>query len=224
MRWYEGARRDLPWRRTRDPYRIWISEIMLQQTRVAAVVPYYEKFLREFPNAAALARADQDRVLALWSGLGYYSRARNLHSAARQIAAGGEFPREYESIRALPGVGDYTAAAISSIAFGSPHTAIDGNVRRVVARLAGQDEIGDLPHQLLDRRDPGRWNQAMMELGATLCLPRKTSRPDIRRTWARAAGSSNCPRDARNPHRCDCRGLCYSRGVAKKFCSRREPA
>jgi A/G-specific adenine glycosylase len=170
--WYESARRDLPWRRTRDPYAIWISEIMLQQTRVAAVIPYYEKFLRAFPNAAALARAPEERVLAMWAGLGYYSRARNLQKAARQIVEAGEFPRDYDSIRALSGVGDYTAAAISSIAFHLPRAAIDGNVRRVLARLAGSNEPGDLARRLLDRADPGRWNQAMMELGATVCLPR----------------------------------------------------
>ena len=145
---------------------------MLQQTRVAAVIPYYEKFLRAFPDAAALAGAKEDRVLTLWSGLGYYSRARNLQKAARQIVELGEFPREYESIRELAGVGDYTAAAIASIAFGLPRAAIDGNVRRVTARLAGCDETGDFAHRLLDRSDPGRWNQAMMELGATICLPR----------------------------------------------------
>lgn len=171
-RWYESAKRDLPWRRTSDPYAIWISEIMLQQTRVAAVIPYYEKFLREFPDAAALARAPEDRVLTLWAGLGYYSRARNLQKAARQIAGAGEFPRDHASIRELAGVGDYTAAAIASIAFDLPHAAIDGNVRRVAARLAGSHDAADLPHRLLDRADPGRWNQAMMELGATICLPR----------------------------------------------------
>jgi len=145
---------------------------MLQQTRVAAVIPYYEKFLRELPDAAALARAPEDRVLTLWAGLGYYSRARNLQKAARQIAAAGAFPRDYESIRELAGVGDYTAAAVASIAFDLPHAAIDGNVRRVSARLAGSDDAADLPHRLLDRAHPGRWNQAMMELGATICLPR----------------------------------------------------
>jgi A/G-specific adenine glycosylase len=171
-RWYESVRRDLPWRRVRDPYAIWISEVMLQQTRVAAVIPYYEKFLRAFPDAAALAAAPEDRVLALWSGLGYYSRARNLQHAARQIVATGEFPRAYQSIRELAGVGDYTAAAISSIAFGLPHAAIDGNVRRVISRLLSRDQTGDAADRLLDRDDPGRWNQAMMELGATICLPR----------------------------------------------------
>src|SRR5579875_961027 len=143
-----------------------------QQTRAAAVIPYYERFLRAFPNAAALARAPQEQVLAMWAGLGYYSRARNLQKAARQIVESGEFPRDYDSIRALPGVGDYTAAAIASIAFHQPCAAIDGNVRRVAARLAGSNEAGDLPPRLLDRADPGRWNQAMMELGATVCLPR----------------------------------------------------
>lgn len=172
LAWYGSARRDLPWRRTSDPYAIWISEVMLQQTRAAAVIPYYERFLRAFPNAAALARAPQEQVLAMWAGLGYYSRARNLQKAARQIVESGEFPRDYDSIRALPGVGDYTAAAIASIAFHQPCAAIDGNVRRVAARLAGSNEAGDLPPRLLDRADPGRWNQAMMELGATVCLPR----------------------------------------------------
>ncbi len=130
--WYQRVKRDLPWRRTRDPYAIWISEIMLQQTRVAAVIPYYERFLRAFPDAAALAAAEEVQVLALWSGLGYYSRARNLQKAARAIR---EFPMDYESIRELAGVGDYTAAAVASIAFGLPHAAIDGNVKRVIVRL-----------------------------------------------------------------------------------------
>lgn len=171
IRWYERVRRDLPWRRTRDPYAIWISEIMLQQTRVAAVIPYYENFLAAFPDAAALACAPEEQVLAMWAGLGYYSRARNLQKAARTMDGG--FPANYESIRDLAGVGEYTAAAISSIAFGLPHAAVDGNVRRVIARLTGSD-AGIQPHadSLLDRSDPGRWNQAVMELGATVCLPR----------------------------------------------------
>jgi A/G-specific adenine glycosylase len=171
IRWYESVQRDLPWRRTRDPYAIWISEIMLQQTRVAVVVPYYEKFLAAFPDAAALASAPEESVLAMWAGLGYYSRARNLQKAASQIT--GQFPSDYESIRDLPGIGDYTSAAISSIAFGLPHAAVDGNVRRVIARLTGTDaEIQSQADGLLDRGDPGRWNQAVMELGATICLPR----------------------------------------------------
>ena len=172
-RWYDRAKRDLPWRRTRDPYAIWISEIMLQQTRAASVIPYYERFLASFPNAAALAEAPEARVLARWSGLGYYSRARNLQKAARLISIG-EFPRDYASFRALPGVGDYTAAAIASIAFGLPHASVDGNVRRVIVRLWNDDDadVNQQADRLLDRRDPGRWNQALMELGATVCLPR----------------------------------------------------
>lgn len=172
-RWYESAKRDLPWRRTRDPYAIWISEIMLQQTRVAAVIPYYERFLIAFPNAAALARASETQVLAMWSGLGYYSRARNLQKAAKQIAAS-DFPADHASIHELAGVGDYTAAAVASIAFGLPHAAVDGNVRRVIVRLLNDDaaDVQKQANALLDRRDPGRWNQALMELGATICLPR----------------------------------------------------
>jgi A/G-specific adenine glycosylase len=148
---------------------------MLQQTRVAAVIPYYERFLRRFPRVEDLARAPEAEVLSLWAGLGYYSRARNLQKAARQIVGLGRFPREHASIRELAGVGDYTAAAVASIAFGLPHAAVDGNVRRVVMRLAGDPsaDIGSLAGELLSRRDPGRWNQAMMELGATVCLPRE---------------------------------------------------
>jgi A/G-specific adenine glycosylase len=178
--WYVSNARDLPWRRTRDPYAIWISEIMLQQTRVAAVIPYYEKFLSAYPNAAALAAAPEEQVLTMWAGLGYYSRARNLQRAARLIAAAGGFPQTYESIRELPGIGDYTAAAVSSIAFGLPHAAVDGNVRRVIVRLLN-DDAADAPktaNLLLDRRDPGRWNQAMMELGATVCTPRDPRCPE----------------------------------------------
>jgi A/G-specific adenine glycosylase len=173
-RWYHRNRRDLPWRRTRDPYAIWISEIMLQQTRVAAVIPYFQRFMSEFPNATALAAAPEDRVLAMWSGLGYYSRARNMLKTAGRVAQNIVFPRDFESIRALPGIGDYTAAAIASIAFGFPHAAVDGNVRRVIVRLLNDDEADVQEHAtwLLDRRDPGSWNQAVMELGATVCTPR----------------------------------------------------
>ena len=135
-RWYEGAKRDLPWRRTRDPYAIWISDIMLQQTRVAAVIPYYERFLARFPRVEDLASAREDDVLSLWAGLGYYSRARNMQKAAREVSAQGTFPRDYLSLRALAGIGDYTASAIASIAFDLSHAVVDGNVRRVVMRLA----------------------------------------------------------------------------------------
>jgi A/G-specific adenine glycosylase len=172
--WYGRNARDLPWRATRDPYRIWISEIMLQQTRVAAVIPYYTKFLVRFPNVASLARASEPNLLSAWSGLGYYARARNLQRAAQQIAASGTFPREYESLRRLPGVGEYTAAAIASIAFGLPYAVVDGNVRRVLSRLVcGVVEPATLAEELLDRERPGDFNQALMELGATLCLPRE---------------------------------------------------
>src|ERR1700690_4253511 len=133
--WYRKHKRDLPWRHTSDPYRIWISEIMLQQTRVAAVIPYYERFLALFPDALALGSAPEQELLAAWAGLGYYSRARNLQKAARAILEFPSFPRDYAALRALPGVGDYTAAAVASIAFGMPHAVLDGNVMRVLARL-----------------------------------------------------------------------------------------
>jgi A/G-specific adenine glycosylase len=172
--WYGCNARELPWRATRDPYRIWISEIMLQQTRVAAVIPYYTKFLDRFPDVESLARASEEDLLAAWSGLGYYARARNLQRAARQIVAQGSFPREHESLRRLPGVGEYTAAAVASIAFGLPYAVVDGNVRRVLSRLAcGAVEPAGLAADLLDRERPGEFNQALMELGATLCLPRE---------------------------------------------------
>jgi A/G-specific adenine glycosylase len=181
--WFQEARRDLPWRRTRDPWAILISEVMLQQTRVAAVIPYYERFLDRFPDPAALAAAPEAELLALWAGLGYYSRARNLQAAARQITQSGSFPDTYAAIRELKGVGSYTAAAVASIAFGLPHAVLDGNVLRVAARLTG--DSGDIRHpatrrrlqlaadEWLDRGDPGTHNQALMELGATVCLPRQ---------------------------------------------------
>jgi A/G-specific adenine glycosylase len=184
LAWFRQFQRDLPWRRTKDPYRIWISEIMLQQTRVAAVIPYYERFLARFPDVRALAGAPQEDVLRLWSGLGYYSRARNLQKAAQQIVAlhGGEFPMEEKAAMALSGIGPYTGAAILSIAFGAKHAVLDGNVARVLARLGAIR--GDLresrrwqslqsnAQELLDPKAPGDWNQAMMELGAIVCTPR----------------------------------------------------
>jgi len=181
-RWYQHACRDLPWRASRDPYRIWISEVMLQQTRVSAVLPYYRRFLERFPNVQALAGASEEEVLASWAGLGYYSRARNLRLAANQIVALGGFPRDCDSIRQLAGVGEYTAAAVASIAFGEPRAVLDGNVTRVLARLtadpglvtsaATRGRLRVLAGRLLDRRQPGRHNQALMELGATVCLPK----------------------------------------------------
>lgn len=180
--WYQQAHRKLPWRETRDPYTILVSEVMLQQTRVATALPYYERFLRRFPTIAALAEAPEQDVLAHWAGLGYYYRARNLQEAARRIVADGAFPSTYDNIRALPGVGDYTAAAVASISFGLPHAVVDGNVLRVISRLA--NDAGDiaatatkkrfqrLANDLLDHADPATHNQAVMEHGATLCTPR----------------------------------------------------
>jgi A/G-specific adenine glycosylase len=174
LTWYGDNRRDLPWRRTCDPYHIWVSEIMLQQTRVAAVVVRYAEFLRRFPSVQKLASARESSVLAQWSGLGYYRRARNLHAAAKIVARAGNFPQNSESWRALPGIGPYTAAAIASIAFNQPVAVLDGNVERVLRRLLGgahsTDRLWNSAQQLLDRNRPGDFNQAMMELGATVCM------------------------------------------------------
>ncbi len=184
LKWFAARKRDLPWRRTRDPYRIWLSEIMLQQTRVAAVIPHYERFLQAFPDVRVLARAPEDRVLAHWAGLGYYSRARNLQRAAKEITSRheGVFPQEYAAALALPGIGRYTAAAVLSIAFDAPHAVLDGNVARVLARVGaisgdvrapGKWRALELRAQdLLATKHPGDWNQAMMELGATVCTPK----------------------------------------------------
>jgi len=176
LRWYDENRRDLPWRRARDPYRIWVSEIMLQQTRVAAVLPRYEKFLQRFPSVEKLASARVSSVLAEWSGLGYYRRARNLHAAAKVIARkfSGAFPESSNQLRELPGIGRYTAAAIASIAFEEPVAVLDGNVERVLRRLllcATAAESWNAAQELLDCQRPGDFNQAVMELGATICLP-----------------------------------------------------
>ena len=183
LNWYRKNQRDLPWRRTRDPYRIWISEIMLQQTRVAAVIPYYHRFLDRFPDLPTLASAEEHDLLAAWAGLGYYSRARNVQKAANKILELGGFPCDYSTIRSLPGVGDYTAAAIASIAFNLPHAVLDGNVARVLSRLTGESGNVDstvvrtrlraVADSLIDPRHPGEFNQGLMELGATVCLPKQ---------------------------------------------------
>jgi A/G-specific adenine glycosylase len=172
LAWYRKNRRDLPWRRTKDPYAIWVSEIMLQQTRVKAAIPYYERFLARFPDVHALARARIDDVLAVWSGLGYYGRARHLHEAAHRVAKDG-FPRTEAQWRELPGIGPYAAAAISSIAFSERAAAVDGNVVRVLSRFhATHGPVRELADAWLPPRAPGDHNQAVMELGATLCTPR----------------------------------------------------
>jgi A/G-specific adenine glycosylase len=182
LAWFDRNRRALPWRRTSDPYSVWLSEVMLQQTRVEVVLPYYTRFLDRFPTVEALAAAPVDEVLALWSGLGYYRRARQLHRAAGEVAARGGFPRTVEGLLELPGIGAYTAAAVASIAFGVATPVLDGNVERVVARLLALG--GDLrtaaarrlllaaAAALLEPDRPGDSNQALMELGATLCSPR----------------------------------------------------
>ena len=181
--WYGRNRRDLPWRRSRDPYRVWVSEVMLQQTTVRTVLPYYGSFLERFPDLGSLAAASEDAVLSAWSGLGYYHRARNLQRGARHVAErhAGRFPRSLEAALAIPGVGLYTASAVLSICFGEPLPVVDGNVRRVLARLQalrGPEWRRDgafylRAEELLDRASPGDWNQALMELGATVCTPRK---------------------------------------------------
>ncbi|MDH4037764.1 MAG: A/G-specific adenine glycosylase [Candidatus Krumholzibacteria bacterium] len=183
LAWYRRSRRDLPWRRTRDAYHIWVSEVMLQQTQVATVVPFYERFVARFPDVASLARAPLDDVLKQWEGLGYYARARNLHAAAREVVNrfGGSVPGDADAFRTLPGVGEYIGAAVPSIAFGVPTVVVDGNVKRVIARLfataesvdrpAGAREIRRRADSLLDHAHPGDFNQALMELGATVCRP-----------------------------------------------------
>ena len=175
LRWYGRTHRDLPWRRTRDPYAIWIAETMLQQTQVTTVVPYYERFLNAFPTIEALDRAPLRKVLALWSGLGYYRRAENLKKSARQLTRNhdGRVPQAYDALRALPGVGDYTAGALLSIAFGKSYPAIDGNARRVLGRIFALDterKIRDIAARLVPTSKPGYFNQGLMELGATICV------------------------------------------------------
>lgn len=183
IRWYEQNKRDLPWRDTKDPYFIWLSEIILQQTRVVQGYDYYIRFTETFPNVASLANAHEDEVLKLWQGLGYYSRARNLHTAAKMVVSDyqGVFPSVYKDILSLKGVGEYTAAAIGSFAFELPHAVVDGNVFRVLSRLFGVDTpidttqgkklFTDLANELLDQKCPGEHNQAIMEFGALQCVP-----------------------------------------------------
>lgn len=181
---YREFGRDLPWRKSRNPYDIWVSEVILQQTKVAQGTEYFMTFLRYFPDIETLAKASESEVLKVWQGLGYYSRALNMHKAAKTIVneLNREFPTTYEGIRQLSGVGDYTAAAISSIAYGLPHAAVDGNVKRVISRIYGIQEpiqqpatvkaITEISNRVIVNYDPGEFNQAMMELGATICLPR----------------------------------------------------
>ena len=186
MAWYGAGHRNLPWRATDDPYAIWVSEIMLQQTRASVAADHYRAFIERFPTLSSLADAADQEVLARWSGLGYYNRARMLHKAARFVmsALDGVLPRTAAELRTLPGIGSYTAAAIASIAHGEAVGVVDGNVERVIARLVGIDLTGKgaarrqveaVANQLVDPRQPGEFNQAMMELGATICLPRKPS-------------------------------------------------
>jgi len=177
LRWFARAARDLPWRRLRTPWRTWVSELMLQQTTVATVVPRFEEFVRRFPDVASLAAATEREVVEAWAGLGYYARARNLHRAARAIVErhGGAIPRTLDTIRTLPGIGAYTAGAILSLSWGVPVPCVDGNVRRVLARIDGRDrgarDLEKRAESLVPPDRPGEWNEALMELGATVCRP-----------------------------------------------------
>jgi A/G-specific adenine glycosylase len=222
LAWYAACRRDLPWRKTRDPYAIWISEIMLQQTRVETVVPYWERFLSRFPTVKRLAEADEGDVLASWSGLGYYRRARLLHAGARAVAAQGAVPKTRDALLDVPGIGPYTAGAIASIAFGEAVGLVDGNVARVLARLfaidddmrkpAGLRRAQALADAIVAKRDPGAWNQALMELGATVCKPQAPSCetcPAQNLCRARAEGRERelpvlAPKAAPRPRRVQC--------------------
>ncbi len=196
LHWWDTGRRDLPWRRTKDPYAVWVSEIMLQQTRIDTVIPYYHRFLNRLPTVEALAKAKIDTVLKLWEGLGYYSRARNLHKAARLIVRqyAGRFPRDVKELQKLPGIGRYTAGAVASIAFGRPAPLVDGNVIRVLSRIyciredptrsAVTKRIWQLAEELVCHKRPGDLNQSMMELGALICKPLS---PDCRRCPVRTS-------------------------------------
>lgn len=208
LRWFETAKRDTPWRRMRDPYRIWLIEVMLQQTRVETGTPYYEKFVRRFPTLRALAEASVDDVLGLWAGLGYYSRARNMHAAARMMVErhGGRVPQTVDELTALPGVGRYIAGAVASIAYGVRAPVVDGNVMRVLCRLEAiranpkeasvQRRLWALAGELVPEKRPGQFNEALMELGSILCTPKAPA----------------CPK-------CPVRGLCEARrlGIAEKL-------
>jgi A/G-specific adenine glycosylase len=206
--WYRKNQRELPWRQTADSYYIWVSEVMLQQTQVNTVLPYYRKFLNHFPNVKRLAKADLQSVLKIWEGMGYYARARNLHRAARMIVTefSAKIPANWEDIKKLPGVGDYIAAAVLSIAFNQPYAVIDGNVKRVLARLfhieapvnksSAFKTFNDAATKLLDNKNPGAFNQAIMELGAIVCKPKK-------------------PECGRCPLQTEC--LVYRSGMVEKF-------
>jgi len=182
-RWYKVSKRDLPWRKTSDAYRIWLSEIMLQQTTVAAVIPYYERFLNQFPTVHELAAAPESQVLKLWEGLGYYSRARNIHKTAKLISQkySGDFPQQAEELQKLPGIGRYTAGAISSFAFNRPAPIVEANTQRLYARLlayedtlqatSAQKQLWNFAEEIVAQRDPGEFNQALMELGSQICKP-----------------------------------------------------
>ncbi|MBW2413186.1 MAG: A/G-specific adenine glycosylase [Deltaproteobacteria bacterium] len=228
LAWYRRERRDLPWRRTDDPYRIWLSETMLQQTRVDTVIPYYERFLERFPSVDALACADEQDVLKEWAGLGYYARARNLKRAAEQIVRdhGSRVPSEASALEGLPGVGRYTSGAVRSIAFGEHAPIVDGNVKRVLARLTAEAELGDAENWDLaealvppsrPRGRPDQFNQALMELGATVCTPRSPRCTDCPvRSLCRAAerGTPEAfPRPARraSPREVEALGAIVSR-------------
>ncbi|MFQ5946291.1 MAG: A/G-specific adenine glycosylase, partial [Anaerolineae bacterium] len=219
LAWYENHQRPLPWRDGSDPYAIWVAEVMLQQTQARTVVPYYTKFIRRFPTAESLAAASLDEVLKAWEGMGYYARARNLHDAARRVVErhGGRVPDTLATLRELPGIGRYTAGAIVSIAYGIPAPALDANARRVLSRVylvdgdpgdrAIETQLWDLAGSLVPPERPGDFNQAIMELGATICLPRrpKCGRcPVARRCGARELGrQEEIPRRAaprRRPH------------------------
>jgi len=215
LRWYARHARDLPWRRDPEPYRVWVSEIMLQQTQVDRVREYFTRFITRFPDVESLARAREPEVLVLWEGLGYYRRARQLHAAARAVVAehGGEFPRSVAQLETLPGIGRYTAGAIASIAFGVQAPVVEANSRRVIARLVGHEAplgggtgdgpIWEIAERLVPRRDPGRFNQALMDLGALVCTPtqpRCHACPLARACVARATGrTASIPRAAGRP-------------------------
>ena len=226
-RWYRVHRRDLPWRHTRDPYAIWISEVMLQQTTVEVVAKRWRRFLTRFPTVGSLARVSERAVLAEWSGLGYYARARNLHRAARAIAVRGAFPRTLEGWRDLPGVGAYTAAAVASISFGVPEPVVDGNVVRVLCRLRGLRldpkapatlaKVRALARPLVPARNSGDHNQALMELGALVCTPRvpRCGACPLR-TFCRAAASGKPEGFPRRPHPAKPRSIHLVAGIVER--------